>query len=188
MRPEMPAPKTGHEIDDTAFRLARLVAGDYARSPEFKGYSREDIEQDLLLHLLEKAPLFNPAVNDDWERFVRARLEERAKDMLKLRRGRRSTAERERTVDLDQVVGEDESGDPVFLSETIPSKEPSVADEVALRLDLAEAMKRLPDGLASIARRMGAETQAEIAADLGMTPVQFHRQCATPIRRALQSV
>ena len=184
-----PTSTTVHAIDQTAMDIAKRLAKEYRRKREFWRYSAEDLQQDLLLHLVKIVHEFNPAINDNWSQFVYARLVKRAEDLKKANNTINGTGRRERMISFDQTVDRDEDGNPISLGETIPDRGLSIPDDVAFRLDLEEAMAKLPKEQRTVAERLlDGYTQAEIAADMGMNPVQFLRQYVTPIRRALSGV
>ena len=58
-----------HDIDDYAFRSARIQAAQIARQFGFNYHEKQDLEQELLLRLWQQRGHFNPS-RGQWSTFV----------------------------------------------------------------------------------------------------------------------
>jgi len=174
-------------------KLIRIKAKQLRRRPEFRGAEMEDIRQELALHILQKADLFDPArgaVTTFSARVVDTAIAMMCRDRKRLKRGVGVPVQ---SLEDTACVGED--GEDVTFAETVQETDLSrrsgsyLPDESARRLlaaDISEALGHLAQHCQEIARLMMAGArEAAIAAELGVSRRQV-RNAIAAIRACLE--
>jgi len=172
-------------FDETTLKIIRERARTLKKNPVFHGKGVEDIEQDLAVRVCELRDKFDP-LRQTWHAFVRVVVASAGCNQIDAHSSVNEKTRRRQTVSLDCAVDQDEDGLPLTLADTTPDTVPSIADEVAFKIDLAERMALLPDELKPVlARMMQGESHASIAEDMGLSKMAFSRKYATPIQQIL---
>lgn len=148
-------------LRNIAFHASRLH-----RCAPLPGLSADDIEQELLLDLLRRAPSFDPS-KASFRTFADRIVAHRIADLT--RPSARLKAERS-TVPLDDQLGA--SGIP--LVEILPDRAPSIDMAVGLRLDLERFATGLPPHLAGCCRALDEGTIGDAARKEGVHRSTFH--------------
>jgi len=125
---------------------------------------RQDIEQELILHLLERWESYDPE-RGSARTFVARVVENEAARLLRDRRRLKRGCLRV-TCSLNEMIPDDEDG-TVERVATMPAED--VADEVNdLALDLADALEDLPAALRSLCERLKMQTVSEASRATGI--------------------
>lgn len=150
-------------LDEYTTTLIRLKARGLVGNYGFTKSDREDIEQDLTLGLLTRLRCFDP----DKARsatFVRMVVDDCAASLIRKRKARVRDYRRSTSLDeLQELIDQEESENLAELSY-------DDREQRELAIDLAEALKQLPDDLRAIAEvlRDGGNL-AEVARAHGLT-------------------
>ena len=136
-------------IDDYALRTVRYHARKLVRTRAFEKHEREDLEQDLTLHLLERLDKFSPE-RAQWETFVEHVISHKALDLL---RQRQREQRKPQMLFLEPLVHDLEARD--------------THERECLSLDLAAVLKSLPPDLQDLCERLKFQSISEIAKETG---------------------
>lgn len=156
---------SGNPDPETA-RLLRTKAGRLCRLGGFSQADREDIEQELSLHLWRNAALFDPAVTT-WLKFASFILDKRGVSLLRERTAAKRNRRREDCSLDDQVL--DDDGRVVPRHETTPE---AASDPTRLRdleRDMAQVLAGLSDDLRAAALALAFGTQNSVGPELGIS-------------------
>lgn len=171
------------DLDDAIMTDVRAKARELKRNAAFKRYEREDIEQDLILDLLERADSYSPALGDK-TMFVRALLRNKAADMVR-KHSSGNAMIRRTECPIHYIAASDENGDPLSLADITPDRAAPMADDVLFAIDRDAKMAELPEIHRRVAQRLHSHTQKEVAAEMGLPRVTFIRRHVRPLRQAL---
>lgn len=84
------------------------------------------------------------------------------------------------------MTGSDEDGNSQAFGETLPTRAPSIVDEVVFHIDFGERLAALSADLRVIVEKMlQGLNHADIAREMSMSRDGFHRRYATPIQKTL---
>lgn len=162
------------QLDRFAQRLIRHKVRRLIGKHRFTRSDREDLEQELWLHLLErlKAPGTEIAHR---KAFIATILNRHIVDLLRRRRAAKRFTKNQQS--LNKLV-QDEDGCWVQFSATIPSNQghsplgSTQRDELAdmeLRLDVATVLASLPTDLRDLCERLKENSVTAVARQLGMS-------------------
>lgn len=144
----------------------------------------EDIEADLFGHLWKTGLTLPPGRSVDVP-FIHTILNRKGVDMLRRQMSLKEVARRD-TESLDAMFVADEDGNPQTSADTLPSRTPSLIDEVSFHIDFADRLSALSSELRIIAGSMlQGLSHADIAREMHMSRDAFHRKYAVPIQKAL---
>lgn len=174
------------DLDAAVMTDVRAKARELKRNAVFKGYEREDIEQDLVLDLLERARRYTPSLGDK-TMFVRALLRNKAADMVR-KRSSVNAAMRRNERSLDCPAASDENGDSLTLADITPDRAAPMAVDVLFDIDRDDKLAELPQEYRGAAHRLHSHTQKEVADEMGLARVTFIRRYLQPIRHALEPI
>jgi len=175
-------------------KLIRIKARQLRMRPEFRGAESEELRQELTLHILQKAHLFDPArgaVNTFIATVVNTAAAMMCRDRKRLKRGADAAVQ---SLEERAHVGED--GEDVTFAETVQESDlrrrsgGEASDELARRLaaaDFSDALSRLEPRARDVAKLlMGGAREAAVAAALGISRRQV-RKAAEAIRERLDA-
>jgi DNA-directed RNA polymerase specialized sigma24 family protein len=148
-------PEPTNAIDSTIAAIVRRKACRMVGRAGLLPQDREDIEQELVLHILKQLKQYNPA-RGTWPAFVQCLVERFGKNLIR------------------SLHAAKRKGGPLApLSEEGPSvpERPPVAPE---QFDLAEALMQLPEDLRAVAELLTTETVADTARALGISRATVH--------------
>lgn len=152
--------------------LIRFKAGQLSRKPGFRGSDQEDLEQELLLHLLEKAHLFDPergATSTFADRAVKSRVSEIIRDRKRMKRAGGFAAQSlDATPAIPGGVAESIANSLAFgdLMRRTGSTPRDPLQDRATSEALTHAIANMPDELRDFCQRLRTSPEAEIARDL----------------------
>ncbi len=147
----------------------------------------EDLEQDLMLHLLTRMDKFDPS-RASFQTFINRVVEAGVRDIIDSRQAKRrglgiETALLTLTDDAEDtgeasVTWEGEAGIDGRAADSL-GHALCFMDDLNLRLDVERAIKKLPQSLQEICQRLGRETQVEIATDMEQSRIGLYRLITT---------
>lgn len=168
-------------LDEPVAALVRRKARVLARSPGFSRSDQPDIEQELRLHLLQKAPHFN-ADRAQRTTFAQRLIENKAASLA------RGTAAQKRSYrrncrSLNEVVtdGQGPGTELANLLDTSAARRHTgqrPTEPAHLRLDLADANRELPLPLKRLAALLSHVSPFAAGEILGISRRQVRRQVA----------
>ncbi|HOX05951.1 MAG TPA: hypothetical protein PK280_06080 [Planctomycetota bacterium] len=154
--------------NDFSPAVMRVVDIKAIKVTQMKGFSPEDYEdirQELLLELVRKFPSFDPARSQEVT-FAERVLSNHVTHLLQHRHSKQQTFERG-MVPYPEDAREDTGGSRGHDRPKID--EGKHADEVILRLSVAEVLKRLPPDLRNVAELLKEHSKIETAHRLGIS-------------------
>ena len=170
--------------------LLKIKARQVSRHRGFRPCDQDDIEQDLLAHVLKQAHHFDPArgsVNTFIDRVVGSAIAMMLRDRKRLKRAAGFAA-----ISLDNTfVGRCRSHLHVPLSHVVqeghlPRRRGARVhddhEQVDLAVDVAHAMEGLTSRQREIARRLASDSEAAVARDMGISRRQV-RNAVEAIRQ-----
>jgi len=150
-------------IDNIRFNARRL-----ARNAPVRGMDGDDYEQDLVLDLLRRSPVFDPT-RGSFRTFADRVVQHRATTLAQPTV--RSVAERQ-MVSLDMpVIGDD--GDRVRLGDLLVDPSSSIEQQASVRIDVYRFADRLPEPLLDCCALLLADSVVE-----GVRAAGIHRSTA----------
>jgi RNA polymerase sigma-70 factor (ECF subfamily) len=156
------------QLDRETWNLIRSKAAQMTHWAGFLANDREDLEQDLAIELLRRAPAYSPQ-KGTWLAFVNKVLQHAAADIARHRRAARRG--HHKTKSLHGLVPGEPEG-PTELGTTLSQREqdarrlrhPRDQEILAqLRLDMEEVLSKLPFRLRWLAELLKHHSAAEIA-------------------------
>ncbi|MCG3178610.1 MAG: hypothetical protein BIFFINMI_00938 [Phycisphaerae bacterium] len=178
---------------DYAQTLIRIKAGQLGRRPEFRGRDVEELQQDLVLRVLQRAHTFNPdrgSVNTFITRVVETAVAKMCRDYGRIKRGARLEMQ---SLEGSRIPGED--GVDVALGESLLESDQGrrrgeapvpELDRLQAEMDFTEALGSLSPQASQVARllKVGTSMRA-IASQLGISRRQV-RWAIAEIRERLR--
>lgn len=144
----------------------------------------EDIEAALFVHLWKTGLTLPPDRFADMP-LIHTILNRKGVDMLRHQMSQKELARRE-TESLNAATDTDEDGYARTLANTLPSRAPSIVDEVAFLIDFDKRLSALPSNLHAIVEKiLHGRSHADIAREMGISRDRFHRRYATLIQKML---
>ncbi len=160
------------QADEYVARLVTAKARQLIRTAGFRLSDREDIEQDLTVHLLEHLPEYDPA-RSSLHTFMDRLVENAAADLIRYRMaGMRDPRRLERS--LDEPVT-DAEGRQADVASTLAGSGKTPGELRDAAVDLARAMDKLEPRLRLVCERLPVATPQEIADELGVTRRTVYR-------------
>jgi RNA polymerase sigma factor (sigma-70 family) len=166
----------GREIPDSpledpvTMRLVRHAARQ-VRAHSRARLERQDVEQELALHILSRVEKFDPAVSL-WSTFVYEVVRNKAFQIIRDHKRKKRAARP--TCSLDDLAP-DCDGRMVPLVETIAS--PSVQRHHDLRMDVSAILSTLPKDLREICERlMASQSLSNVQREMGLTKHGFRKR------------
>jgi len=166
----------------------RYQARQLARSRPFHPSDIEDLEQELMLDLFRRLPAFDPS-RASRNTFIARLVENRAASLIKAARAEKRGPDIEHE-SLQAVVFEGTEG-RIALGDTISAEQGLWVtggrgwdETIALRHDLARAIRRLPPRLAILCARLATDTVTEVSRDTGMSRPSVYDAIAR-VRKAM---
>jgi DNA-directed RNA polymerase specialized sigma24 family protein len=146
-------PDPDNPIDPTIAAIVRRKACRLVGRAGLQAQDREDIEQQLVVHILEQLDRFDPA-RGEWPAFVQRLVERFGRNLVRsLRAAKRR-------------------GPPLApLPDEGPGRDPAAT---AAALDLAAALAKLPEDLRAVAELLTTETVSDAARILGHARSTVH--------------
>lgn len=154
--------------NDFSPAVMRVVDIKAIKVTQMKGFlpeDYEDIRQELLLELVRKFPSFDPTQAQE-ATFAERVLSNHVTHLLQHRHSKQETFERG-MVPYPEDAGEDTAGSRGHDRPRID--EGKHADEVLLRLSVAEVLSRLPRDLRAVAELLKEHSKTETARRLGIS-------------------
>jgi len=155
-------------IDPTLLQAAHpFVLGKARRLSRRRGFNRsdrEDIEQELRLHLIQQAAKFDPTITT-WEKFVSFILDKRGISLLRQQTAEKRSPLREECSLNDSV--RDADGRIVDRHQTTPEASRDFRVLMDLHADLEVLRQRISDEAWLVARGLGEGNLASIAREQG---------------------
>ena len=182
-----------NDLDRYAKALIRTKARKLSALSGFTASDREDVEQELALHLIKQSHLYDPS-RASWRTFA-TRVVETAAAMFLRDRRRQKRAAGYFTESLDQAVGDREGGPSPLrdsLSEADLGRRTGTlpADESVEQRERTDAVRRalasLPPDLQAFCVLLADGTEAGIARELGISRRQV-RNALERIRRRFET-
>jgi RNA polymerase sigma-70 factor (ECF subfamily) len=169
----MPRPDGPGDIDPDVRRIVRRKVREISSRRALGAEDRQDLEQELIRHVLRRLPAFEPA-RGHLRAFVKRVVERHATNLERdLRAAKRGPGV---LASLDaQAQGAD--GRPVPLAETIAGRQQDArlgrsarpeAEQAELALDVAAAVAGLPPDLLAVAEALKRGSVTAAAAELGL--------------------
>jgi RNA polymerase sigma factor (sigma-70 family) len=146
-----------------AARFIRYKASRLVGRAGFRAADREDLEQDLRLHLVQRFPKFNPQLAH-WNAFVVTVVSRHVLTLVAQRRRCKRRLDLA-TVSLDEMMAgasEDTEELPVGKCELPSTLRDSAADH-DVAIDVHDVVARLPHRSRELCRRLMQESPAEVA-------------------------
>jgi RNA polymerase sigma factor (sigma-70 family) len=174
-------------LNDYARTLIRVKARQLSRRKDFNDCQAEDIQQDLILHILTKLDRFDPK-RASLNTFLATVVNSAVAMMIRSRsRIKRNGGDGVETTSLDQVVDlSDGTAKPIgaTLSEADAKRRRGgrfLSDEelVELRTDVESVLLNLPENLQRVCHLLMTQSRPEALRQSKLT----HRQFATAIRQ-----
>jgi RNA polymerase sigma-70 factor (ECF subfamily) len=174
---------TPRGLDVYAVRLIQHKAQQLVGNYGFVKDDRPDIEQDLIVDLLARLPIYDPSRAAP-HTFMARVIEHKIASLIE----ERTAAKRDYrrcTISLNDPVADDEDdgeerGDGVDMDSYLRmtgGQSMSVADQAACHVDLARAMKRLSPAQRALCARLAAgQERADIARELGVHRDTVHER------------
>jgi len=160
------------QADEYVARLVRIKARQLVGKAGFTESDREDIEQELILHLIERLPEYDPR-RSSRHTFIARVVEHKVADLIRYRTaGMRDPRRVERSLDEPVTGAEGEQAD---LASMTPGDERTPGEPHDAAIDLAEALEGLPPHLRALCKRLPEATIQEIADEFGVTRRTVYR-------------
>ena len=161
-------------IDDYAADLIRYKARQLVRRPEFSPSDQEDLEQEMVLDLLRRLPRYDPR-RAQRSTFIARIVEHKIATLIEYQRAAKRDSDRQGpSLNRDIADGEGHTTDAIqavdqeaYLKRLGIEFRPQ-RDRADLRLDLEDALRRLPDDLRSLCEMLRSMSVQEIAKAVGM--------------------
>ena len=161
-------------IDDYAADLIRYKARQLVRRPEFSPSDQEDLEQEMVLDLLRRLPRYDPR-RAQRSTFIARIVEHKIATLIEYQRAAKRDSDRQGpSLNRDIADGEGHTTDAIqavdqeaYLKRLGIEFRPQ-RDRTDLRLDLEDALRRLPDDLRSLCEMLRSMSVQEIAKAVGM--------------------
>lgn len=135
-------------------------------------HDAEDIEQEILLHLIEQMHRHDPNVADK-HKYVRNLVKNRVKELL---RDRFSHQRRAETADVSiNVPCRDADGGMATRGDMLADPEPSRLERAAERLEVNEVLTKMPEDLQRICHLLRSNTIYGVAKILKTDRKSLHR-------------
>ena len=164
---------TENIINFKALRLSRTSC--------FTLSDRDDIEQELRLHLLQQTPRFNPAITS-WRKYVSFILDKKCTDLRRRRTAAKRCPNREESSLNDDVL--DDDGQCVQRSETTPEASRDAVHDLDRATDVASYLESLPNIQRQICQLRGEHSKSSIARELGISRPEVNRHLDAILRAA----
>ena len=161
-------------IDVYAADLIRYKARQLVRRPEFSPSDQEDLEQEMVLDLLRRLPRYDPR-RAQRSTFIARIVEHKIATLIEYQRAAKRDSDRQGpSLNRDIADGEGHTTDAIqavdqeaYLKRLGIEFRPQ-RDRTDLRLDLEDALRRLPDDLRSLCEMLRSMSVQEIAKAVGM--------------------
>lgn len=156
-----------------AIRMARHKARQLAARSEFSPADREDLAQELLLHVIRRAPKFDPS-KGSIQAFIATLIARRAASLL--RREMAAKRDAHQCCSLNMLIRADD-GTRVELASTITEDAPDPRlfkrsrhsqHRVEMASDIATVLSRLPDDMRQLCERLKRESLSAAARSMGI--------------------
>ncbi len=165
-------------FDDTLIQMIRHRARELAKRYRFRSSDRQDLAQELTLHVLKIWRKFGHQVKDR-DAFLSKVLSRHAITLV--RRYKAKKRNDQAVVSLSDLVeneGEEAELGDTLLEEVhdfrLGSKQRPGLEQQALVADVATVLAKLPPHLRDLCQRLQKQTVAEIARDTGVPPTTLH--------------
>jgi RNA polymerase sigma-70 factor (ECF subfamily) len=184
--PEQRAARTGIDLgreltEGFAARHIRHKAKQVARHAGFSKSDVEDIQQQLVEHVLENVAAFDPR-QGHFNVFVKTVVERYTANILRDHCAEKR--DRRQTCSLSTIVDEDDCG-PIELGDTIgqdaldarlgrTTREPH--DTASLAADVADVVATLPPELRELCKRLMNTSVSKVARELGVPRTTLHER------------
>jgi RNA polymerase sigma-70 factor (ECF subfamily) len=161
------------DIDPVAKDVIRRKARYLSRRGGFSPSDLSDLEQELSLHLLKRAPTFDPR-KADWKAFVGAVVTAWGANLLRARCAAKRDYRRTRPSSARTETSDAESwkqAEPLSQQAHDPRlgrHRPGEQEQLDLKIDVQEALQRLPEQLRAVAERLQHVSIAELAREMGI--------------------
>lgn len=165
--------ETDPKLNKSAYEIIRHKARQLVRGPEFRPSDQEDIEQELLLAILQRWPAFDPA-RASAATFIARIIENKAASIVRACRAAKRDARRCAPLDSDDtnaVCEFDEDGCRRQRGINVRS----AIESMALYLDVASVIARLPDEQRHLCQRLLHESISSIARSSGEHRTSLYR-------------
>ena len=167
-------------FDSTTRYIIRKHARSVVQAAGLPRYDREDVEQELLLHLWRRQGRYTPA-RGKRSTFVRCVIERKAAVLLASARSQRRDRRRE-AYSLDECVGEGSNEtrriDLFDQDDYLRSTNGSEQERVHRQLDVERLLARLRPEDQRLARLLMKDKVAEVARELGVPRSSLYSQIA----------
>jgi RNA polymerase sigma-70 factor (ECF subfamily) len=180
------------DIDSVAKDIIHRKARYLRRRGGFSRNDLPDLEQELSRHLLKRTPAFDPH-KADWAVFAAAVVTAWGANLLRARYAAKRDYRRNQALPARTEASEGERREPVEMlrqhehDARLGRHRPSEQEQLELKLDVQEALQRLPEDLRSIAERLQHISIAELAHELGMPRTTLY-ELIERIRRRFQKM
>jgi RNA polymerase sigma-70 factor (ECF subfamily) len=167
------------KIDRFAWGIVRRKARQLIGRAGFTNQDREELQQELLAHLLSRLPAFDPEQGHR-NKFVTAVVERFVANILRDKRAEKR--DHRRVVSINVIVETEEDG-PTERASIVGRNEYDARrgirsrDEhelIDLVNDIDAVLASLPDNLRRMAEGLKTKPQAEVARDMGVPPTTLN--------------
>lgn len=188
----VPHDKKHRDLDPVAQDIIRRKARKLMRRGGFSSSDLPDLEQDLSLHLLQRMPAFDPR-RGDWTAFVAAVVTAWGTNLLRTRYA--AKRDYRRTLPLfaltkpsaEENNTQEERPNEYAHEARLGQQRLSDQEQRELKMDVQQALQRLPEDLRPIAERLQHITIAELARELGVPRTTLYESIER-IRRRFQKI
>ena len=160
------------QADEYVARLIQVKAHQLVHKAGFTESDREDIEQELTLHVLEHLHDYDPS-RSSRHTFIARVVEHKAADLIDYRTAKMRTPRRvEQSLDETLVDAEGALTDRASMMAGNESTPGALRDAA---IDLAEVLQQLPPRLRALCKRLPDATMQEIADEFGVARRTVYR-------------
>lgn len=178
------------ELNDYALQVVRCKAMQLVGKAGYRQNDLEDIKQELIVHLLERLPRFDPA-KASYNTFVARVVERKISNLLRDRQAEMRDHRRE-VCSLNEEIdtGEEE---PKQRLATLDQDEQDIrtgkyrrpaAERGDLRLDVQQVLADLPPDLRRAAQLLQSLPVAQVAREMGVPHATFYDRHLKRLREA----
>jgi len=180
------------DIDDSAKMIIRQRAERICEQCGFTKDDREDLEQELTLHLLERAQEFDPS-RASWNTFVARITDNKATSIIR-HHGRQKRNFRLLVCSLDDTIdcerGRADTRETTHLQDGCDPRMGTTwrfeVEEIDMRVDVSRVLSELSRDLQQLAQRLKTHTITEVARELGIPRSTLYSRDIARLRRTLE--
>ena len=185
----MDANRTNHGITNYARKLVHHKALQLVGTAGYTEQDVKDIKQELITHLLERLPQFDPA-KATYNTFVACLVNRKISNLIRYRHAARRDYKREACSLNEEIsVGEDELVQRVSTIShdendiRLGKRDRTTEDQAYLEIDVKEVLEKLPAPLRRAAELLQHHSIAKVASALGVSRETFQDNHLVQLRQ-----